>query len=336
MAGKSFKTISLFLIIAALLSGCNQNTQLNTEATNTEKGSLITTAALTEDGKSDPQEKEITISCGKNTASGNGVVELKLDKSTFKKGAKIEIQLPEGEHYLAVNISKDIMEEAIVYLPESKFSYIIPNFSYSYPAKMKSAYSHTITARIPDNSELSQSHVLSLNPFDLIDDSTKITGYKYKSYWSGSVYPHASTSSVCRVSDSEESKYQFEARNAIDGYTKNKGHGNYPYQSWGPDSDFSETKGYLLIDFGHDVTVDMLNLYIRADFPHDTYFNSMTVEFSDKSTLTFEISNDANAQTFNLGGKTTSYVKIKKLEKVDHAGWAAITEVEVVGSEIVS
>ena len=41
---------------------------------------------------------------------------------------------------------------------------------------------------------------------------------------------------------------------------------------------------YVKIDFGHEVSIEELVLYVRADFDHDGYWGSCTVEFSDGST----------------------------------------------------
>ncbi len=275
--------------------------------------------------------KTITIQCGSSTATGEGSVELSVNSRNFKEGEKITVTLPEGQHYLAFNLSKSSMKEAILYIPGNQFTYTIPKVNYSYPGAITKGI---ITARIPDESELTASHNLALNPADLIDPSMKITGFTYSAYWAGDAYPHATTSSACRFATNEDSKYQFEARNAIDGFTQNNGHGNYPVQSWGPDEDFNTRSGFITVDFGHDVKVDTLNLYIRADFPHDTYFTSAEIVFSDGSKETIKLTNSAKVQTFELGGKTTSSIKLTKMSKADASGWAGLMEIEVMGSEI--
>lgn len=327
----SFRNIvCVYLLLMLVFTGCSgttENTGYETTADVTKTPSV--TAAPTSEG----EESIITIGCGEKSASGTGTVLLELGKSIFKTGAVIDITLPEGEHYLAVSISKDYIDETIVYLPSGKFSYTIPNLSYSYPTELKRVSKHTVSARIPSEDELLSSQNIAKNPLDLIENDDGIKAYDY-AYWSGEVYPHASTSSVCRLYESEESKYQFEARNAIDGMVKNSSHGGYPYQSWGPDSNFSEKDGYIMIDFGHEVVVEDLDLYIRADFPHDTYFNGMKVEFSDGSTKTFKIEKSGDKQVFELGEKNTTYIKLTRLTKEDHSGWAAITEIEVIGHHV--
>ena len=105
------------------------------------------------------------------------------------------------------------------------------------------------------------------------------------------MFPHASTNSVSR------SLYDFAARNAIDGGTQNSHHGVWPYQSWGPQL---RTDLWWKLDLGRPVELDKIRLMIRADFPHDSYWKSADVEFSDGSHLPIQISSSAEFQRFFL------------------------------------
>lgn len=330
---KMITALSACLAAAAILSGCSDTSGDIKGSTNVQT-TLAPTADITTTPSSEGnKDRTLTVTFGDKVSSGDGTVLLEVAKSEFKAGAVVNVELPEGEHYLAISISQDYVDEAIVYLPNGVFSYTIPNLAWSYPSELKRVARHTISARIPSDDELGAVQNLARNPLDLISKDSKIKNYTYAA-WSGDMYPHATTSSVCRLYDSEESKYQFEARNAIDGIKKNTSHGSYPYQSWGPDSNFSEKNGYIKIDFGHEVKVDSLNMYIRADFPHDTYFKKMKIEFSDGSSMRFDIEKSADEQAFEIGGVTTTYIKITELEKDDHNGWAAITEIEVMGTHV--
>lgn len=331
---KPFLPALITLLVCILIfAGCSEKDIPSGNLTSASDGSETSAAPVP---PTTPDDALISIKCGTETASGTDNVVLEASKRSFRAGQKVEITLPEGMHFAAINIAQGVTKEAILYLPDGVFNYTIPNLSFSYDTALKNKSKITITARIPTNEELTNPHNLSLNPCDLLDGSTKIRNYKYSAYWSGNVFPHATASSVCRIYDSEESKYQFEARNIIDGYTKNNGHGGYPFQSWGPDSDFSQTNGYIMIDFGHEVNVNSLLLYIRADFPHDTYFTTMTVEFSDGSSQVFTIEKKASAQTFDLGNVNTSFIRITNLRKEQSDGWAALSEIEIIGKEIIN
>lgn len=331
--------ICLLAAASIFLTACGEGDPVQTTSGTTAATTPVqTTTAPADSEGANPDttpavgEKTVSIVCGSKSASGDGSAELSLNSRNFREGEVITVTLPEGQHYVAFCLSKGNLEESILYVSGNEFSYTIPNVSYTYPAAM--ANNTTVTARIPDESELTASHNLALNPADLIDPAMKING-SYKAYWDGNVYPHATTSSVHNFADGGKDKYDFEARNAIDGFTKNNGHGQNGLQSWGPAADFNTRSGFITIDFGHEVKADTLNIYIRADFPHDTYFTSAEIVFSDGSTETITLTNSAKAQTFDLGGKTTSSIKLTKMSKQDASGWAALMEIEVMGSEIV-
>jgi hypothetical protein len=326
------KLTSTVLIAFLVLTGCSgksDNTTVDTTASQADSSDQTTP----DNSTSEPSSSTLVLTCGSKTASGDGSVELSLNSRTFKEGNTLTLTVPEGQHYIAFCLAKDVVSESILYLTDSTFTYTIPKLSISYPTGL-SASSITVTARIPETSELTDAHNLALNPADLLDPDMNKISYTYSSYWDAKTYPHATTSTICRYASDETSKYQFEVRNAIDGFTQNTSHGSYPYQSWGPDSGFT-TRDYIAIDFGHEVKVDTLALYIRADFPHDTYYTSMTVKFSDGTSQTFDLTNSSSVQEFDLGGITTSYIKITKLTMQDSSGWAGFTEVEVIGSEII-
>jgi hypothetical protein len=111
----------------------------------------------------------------------------------------------------------------------------------------------------------------------------------------------------------------------------------YPLQSWGPKDTVLKTDRFV-IDFGREVNVSELVLYIRADFPHDAYFSEITVKFSDGSSVVINPVKDAKAQTFDLGNKTTSSIILTGFvtDKTNSQGWASLTEVEVYGTDIVA
>ena len=72
-------------------------------------------------------------------------------------------------------------------------------------------------------------------------------------------YPHA----TANVETRDESV--FCARNVIDGLVCAAGHGVWPYQSWGIGA---RTDACLTLDFGREVEIDTMDVYLRADFPH--------------------------------------------------------------------
>ena len=301
---------SLCLILALLLfaSACGDKTPEDSDNTSASE----TTAAAPEPS---PEEIEVVINYNGNEEDGLGSAEMKVS-TRYKAGEKIEITLPEGQHYLAVTIAKDVLDEAIVYLKNSKFSYTIPDFSGSYPPEMQKS-GCVISARVPSKDELLEERNIALNPCDLLNAKT--------------VFPHAASNNVYQNNNSPE----WLARNAIDGFKQNAGHGTYPLQSWGPDSTV-RSGDYYKIDFGREVKISSIVLYIRADFPHDAFWDSCVVELSDGSSLDISgIKETAKKQTFKFDEITTTSLKFTNLHKSSSSrgDWAAWTEVEVYGYE---
>ena len=92
----------------------------------------------------------------------------------------------------------------------------------------------------------------------------------------------------------------FAAKNAIDGVTANECHGEWPYDSWGinrnPDAE-------MTVDFGREVEIDRIILYIRADFPHDNWWKKVTVTFSDGEEKEFSLKKTGCGQEFTFEKK---------------------------------
>ncbi len=248
--------------------------------------------------------KEKTSDSGKVTHASTGVI---------GAGDKITVQLGQDRHYIFFKLSSSF-EEALIYVPGDSYTLTVPSDFKSY---WPSSILVDISARYPSEEELTATINLALNPYDT---KTK----------TASVYPHA-------YSNNNYNTTEFGAHCAIDGFKSNKAHGTYPYQSWGPNSTVNPTDTFM-IDFGREVTVDQLITYIRADFSatgssHDAYFSEYTVVFSDGSSIKVNPVKTADAQTFELGGKTTSSITITGFvtDKTNSQGWAGFTEVMVMG-----
>lgn len=155
-------------------------------------------------------------------------------------------------------------------------------------------------------------HNLALNPCDQADAQPQS-------------FPHASSNSVARNSP------EFQERNAIDGVIVNGHHGAWPYQTWGP-----ELRGDLWwkVDFGLPVEVKKLRLMIRADFPHDGYWQSAMVEFSDGSRLPIQIAPSAGFQEFSFAKRRVTWLRLTQLVPADRSKYSGLVEVEAWGRDI--
>lgn len=256
------------------------------------------------------------------TAKGYEVTESGKDsvviegKAKVAAGDKLVVKAP--TNYLKIE-AKGITGDTIVYMPDKTFTYVhASNAATFLPAPFANG-KLKFTLSTPTAEELAEVRNIALNPFDAAKDTT--------------AFPHATTN------NEHDQSGQFIARNAIDGYTSNKGHGGYPYQSWGPRSEVKSTDHYT-IDFGREVTLSSIALYLRADGfggsnSHDAYFSEITLEFSDGSSVKISPTKTADKQTFEFEEKTTTSIKLTGFvtDKSDSQGWAAVTEIMVMGKE---
>ena len=157
---------------------------------------------------------------------------------------------------------------------------------------------------------------LALNPCDQAD----VTGQLRPQ-----AFPHASSNSVTRGSP------EFQGRNAIDGVTQNGHHGAWPYQTWGPEL---RDDLWWKLDFGRPVEVKKLRLMIRADFPHDGYWQSAVVEFSDGSRLPVQISPSAGFQEFSFAKRRVTWLRLTQLVPADRSKYSGLVELEAWGRDI--
>ncbi|HHW46510.1 MAG TPA: hypothetical protein GXX17_06340 [Clostridiales bacterium] len=248
--------------------------------------------------------------------TGNELAVLYTDVK-YNQGDTVRIQLPEGEKYLMVSLNAK-MGEALVYCPNGVFNYTFPDLTRAYnitvnPTREQAYVSNMITARVATEEDLKKERNLAFNPYDLTGSSP-------------SQYPHVTESHYYN------NQSEFAGRNIIDGMTGMKGHGSYPHQSWGPNQ---TGEFWVNIDLGREATVRRIEIYIRADFPHDTYYTSGELEFSDGTTQQISLIKTDKVQVFEVPNIKTSSVKIKNL-KTANVGWAGLVEVKVIGTQLAS
>jgi len=140
------------------------------------------------------------------------------------------------------------------------------------------------------------------------------------------VFPHASSNSEYANNSN------FLARNAIDGFTQNTGHGKWPVQSWGPDrlNDL-----WLKVEFGRSVITDRLDLTIRADFPHDQFWHEAQIMFSDGTKRSISIQKTGESQTFHFPPIQTEWIILTDLKQREPLGWCAISEFAIMGRDLI-
>jgi hypothetical protein len=246
-------------------------------------------------------------------------VELGFDR-VYQPGDRIVFG---GPQRMALRVDESI-PDCLIYAPlgsSGDMSYEIPfgreekQTGSAYAPESFAGGSHRISIRPLKKQEISEYRNLALNPCDLLrsDDA------------SVQFFPHASSNSVSR------SLFDFEARNAIDGRIENGHHGVWPYQSWGPQL---RTDIWWRVEFGRPVELDKIRLMVRADFPHDSYWKSADVEFSDGSRVPLQISSSPEFQDFSFSRRRVTWLRITNVVPADSAKWCSFIEVEAWGKDL--
>ncbi|MEE1048252.1 MAG: hypothetical protein U0M60_12615, partial [Clostridia bacterium] len=232
--------------------------------------------------------------------------------STYNEGDKIVLKTKMCD-FVEVKFD-ETMPESIVFVPGSGFEFEIPfgGLMAGYSPDAFSGEKHIISAKEADEYAY-EARNIALNSHDRRGQK------KY--------YPHVYANLVTR-----EAPCFFE-RNAIDGVCDNSCHGDYPYHSWAAGA--REDMEYY-IDFGSEVEVEKLVFFLRADFPHDTYWRSLTVEFSDGTREVVDFVKTADGQELILPEpKITKIVHLTDFKQAEYPfSWAALSQVEVYGKYI--
>jgi hypothetical protein len=227
-----------------------------------------------------------------------------------------------GPQWMALRVD-DGMPECIIFAPHAateNATYEIPwgraekQTGSAYALESFAGNSHRITLRTLSRREVSGERNLALNPCDLMRSDEASVQF----------FPHASSNSVSR------SLFDFEARNAIDGRVQNGHHGVWPYQSWGPQL---RTDIWWKLDFGKPVVLNKIRVMVRADFPHDSYWKSVDVEFSDGSRLPLSIGPFPEFQDFSFSKRRVSWLRLVNVVPADPAKWCSLIEVEAWGRD---
>ena len=208
---------------------------------------------------------------------------------------------------------EDSMPPATVFVKGTEADFPIPpaDNRADYSPKSFTGTKHLIRARAAGKAEISARRCLSFNPYD--------------SHGPHGFYPHASANAETR------NEAVFAARNAIDGIFENTSHGGYPYQSWGINRD---PDARLTVEFGREVLIDEVRITLRADFPHDNYWERAAVEFSDGSREILRLEKTADPQSFPLPPRTAASATFRDLIRAEGPSpFPALTQIEFFGTD---
>lgn len=251
----------------------------------------------------------------KEVAEGKGEVHLQLD-SSFTKEDIVVFELTEEEReecqgMVTIELDKT-MVPAQIYMPSGKLQYQIPS-AWKLKAYAPEAFQGNIDIRmkLTPKEVLKKRRNLALNSMDIRGEMVDY-------------YPHADANVVTR------DEPWFEARNAIDGIVMTKGHGQYPYQSWGGGlRDDLEFRLY----FGRLVTIDEIVIFLRADYheDHDINWESAVIEFSDGTSMDVGLTKTTEGQSIQFEPKKVEWIKMYHLKREISAAFSALTQFEVYG-----
>lgn len=235
-----------------------------------------------------------------------------LHKSAYRPGDRIDLTVSSYPRHIVWQVD-DALGAAMCYVTED-ISYLIPfdETKKVYSPKTFSWDLHYLYARVATEEEINSYRNLSVNSADQHDMS--------------GCYPHASANVETR------GESVFAARNAIDGLYENHGHGKWPYTSWGINRD---PKAEMKIEFGRTVEVDCIQIFLRADFPHDSYWTQAVVRFSDGSSETLNFRKTDKGQRFTIQPRKIEWLTLGELIKNDdESPFPALTQIEVYGKDI--
>ncbi len=261
---------------------------------------------------------EIMSSNGTVLAEAEGGTEAHLYyEKEYREGDWIRLirEKKEGDAVFVRLLLDEVVGESLVYFPNTELSYKIPfgirrlNLS----PKAFAGNSHLLSVRIAEEYETAGYRCLSENKWDQGE--------------SAGIYPHAFSNIETR------GEVVFAARNVIDGTHISTSHGAWPYTSWGPDLLVEDY--YLRIDFGREVNVDRVLLHLRTDFPHDSWWKSGRLSFSDGSEEWITIEKCLEKQSFLFEKRGTSWVKLDKLVRDERSDspFPALMQMQVWGTE---
>ena len=82
------------------------------------------------------------------------------------------------------------------------------------------------------------------------------------------------------------------------------------------------------------MVTDELVVYLRADFPHDAWWEQATIHFSDGTNMVLKLEKTHAGQQFTFEKKTIEWLIIDSLIKADDPSpFPALTQLEVWGFE---
>lgn len=231
-------------------------------------------------------------------------------QKAYREGDKIRLETTQQNLYVVWQ-ADDGLGPVFCYLTKESITYEVPfgEKKIPYSPKAFSGNRHYLYVRTARKEEIAAYRNLAFNVYDQHRD----TG----------CFPHA----WANVETRGESV--FAARNAIDGVCENRGHGEWPYASWGINM---QDDAEMQVDFGREVEIDKILLYTRADFPHDNWWRQVHLSFSDGSEIVWNLEKSTAAHEIAFEKKRITWVRLHDLIKADDPSpFPALSQIEIYG-----
>ncbi len=228
----------------------------------------------------------------------------------YREGDRILLEVDQSPIYLMIQLD-DAIGEHLVYVKNNIMPFSVPlgDKKICYSPKSFSGDIHILKARKASEEEAGRYRNLALNPYDCHE--------------AVNCYPHGSANVETR------GELIFAAKNAMNGNHANRSHGPWPYESWGINQN---PDAAMKIDFGRKVTVDKVGIYIRADFPHDSYWTQGKLQCSDGSFVEFKLKKTEKLQEIIFEKKEIEWIQLEQLIKAnDKSPFPALSQIEVYG-----
>ena len=240
-------------------------------------------------------------------ASGRAVL---VWDGSYGAGDRIRFAVSEAGREWRVRVD-DAVDEAQVFLAGTEYVFEVPvgEAATPYSPKAFAGDRHMLSLRAATAGEVAAERNLAVNPVDQHEES--------------GCYPHAHANAETR------GEAVFFARNAIDGVTANTSHGVWPFASWGNDG---RDDAEITVEFGRPVDLTEIVLVTRADFPHDNWWVSGTLAFSNGDVVDLAMEKSDQPHRFAVDERNVTSVTLGNLVKAnDPSPWAALTQIEAYG-----
>lgn len=235
-------------------------------------------------------------------------------KNAYVPGDRIVMRSSQRGYYWVC--LEDSLSPVLAYFTGKSFEFEIPfdEKRASYSPKCFTGNKHLLWVRAATDEDIGTRRNLAFNPLDHHQNNT--------------LFPHAYANVETR------GEAWFAARNAIDGNVESGGHGAYPYGSWGINR---QADAELTIFFGRPVRIDQLVITLRADFPHDNWWKTAEITFSDGSTEILQFSKSSRPQSFSITPRIVDSLKMHDMhpDETDPSPFPALTQLEAWGADAI-